>query len=77
MHITHTPEHNIGYIRFAKEQGKVARTIILSNDMHVDIAADGSIYGIELMNANEQLKGDVAAIIYENQQTHQRQELPL
>ena len=77
MHITHDPENNVGYIRIADEKRKIAKTIEISGDVNIDVLSDGSIYGIELLNANEQLRGDISAIIYENQQTHQRQELPL
>jgi uncharacterized protein YuzE len=76
MHITYDPEHNIGYIRLKETQGKVARTLSISEDMNIDMAADGSIYGIELLNANEQLKGKESAIIID-QHNHQRRELPL
>ncbi len=77
MHITYDPDHNIGYIRFKKRRGKVARTICLSSDMNIDIAADGSIYGIELMDANNQLMGDKSKLIVENQSNHKLQELRL
>jgi uncharacterized protein YuzE len=30
----------------------------MSDSLNVDIAPDGTIYGIELLNANEQLRGD-------------------
>lgn len=77
MHITYNPENNIGYIRFSPERGKVAKTLEISGDLNIDISSDGSIYGIELLNANEQLRGDVAKIVLENQHTHQFSELPL
>ena len=77
MHITYDPDHNIGYIRFKKKRGKVARTLCISSDLNIDIAADGSIYGIELMNANEQLMGDKGSLTIENQHNHKMQELRL
>ena len=30
----------------------------MSDSLNVDIAPDGTIYGIELLNANQQLRGD-------------------
>ncbi|MEH2193825.1 MAG: DUF2283 domain-containing protein [Nostoc sp.] len=33
-------------------------TIQVSGEMNVDIAPDGTIYGIELLNANQQLGAD-------------------
>jgi len=77
MYISYNPDHNIGYIRFKDTQGKVANTISLSGDLNVDMADDGSIYGIELLNANEQLKGTGTAIIVENQQSHILRELQI
>lgn len=77
MHITYDPDHNIGYIRFKKKRGKVVKTICLSGDINVDISADGSIYGIELMNANEQLMGEKSKLTVENQHSHKIQELRL
>jgi uncharacterized protein YuzE len=32
-------------------------TIPVSEDLNVDIVPDGTVYGIELLNANEQLRG--------------------
>lgn len=77
MHITYDPEHNVGYIRLKPAEGKVAQTVTLSEDVNIDMAADGTVYGIELLNANEQIKGMGSAIVFENQQSHQTQELPL
>lgn len=33
-------------------------SIRLSDELVVDIAPDGTVYGIELLNANEQLQGE-------------------
>ncbi len=54
MKLTYDPELNIAYIRFKNKRGKV-RTVSVSDELNVDIAADGSIYGMELLNANHQL----------------------
>ena len=54
MKLTYDPESNIAYIRFKSKRGKV-RTVSVSDDLNVDIASDGSIYGLELLNANHQL----------------------
>jgi uncharacterized protein YuzE len=37
----------------------------LSDAINVDMAADGTVYGIELLNANEQLKEDHGNLIVE------------
>lgn len=54
MEIRYDPKHNIAYIRFRTSDEQV-ETIQLSDEVLVDIAADGRIFGVELLNANEQL----------------------
>jgi len=77
MHMTYNPEHNIGYIRFKEKQGQVAQTICLSSDVNVDMSSDGTIYGIELLNANEQLGADGAFMQFVNTTTNKTQEITL
>jgi uncharacterized protein YuzE len=57
MKLTYDPRHNIGYLRFHEKTPEV-ETFQLSDALNVDIAPDGTVYGIELLNANEQLRGD-------------------
>jgi uncharacterized protein YuzE len=66
MKLTYDPEANIAYISLRKKRSKV-RTIQVSDELNIDLAADGSIYGIELLNANSQLSADRKSIIVENQ----------
>ncbi|HEX4706949.1 MAG TPA: DUF2283 domain-containing protein [Candidatus Udaeobacter sp.] len=40
------------------EKTAEVETIQVSDSLNVDIAPDGTIYGIELLNANQQLGGD-------------------
>lgn len=49
------PRYNIADIRFREEVAEV-ESIRLSDELVVDIAPDGTVYGIELLNANEQLQ---------------------
>lgn len=56
MKLTYDPKYNIAYITLRAKRGKV-RTLSLSDEVNVDIASDGTLYGIELLNANKQLKG--------------------
>jgi uncharacterized protein YuzE len=53
--LTYDPAYNIAYIRL-REKREPVETIRLSDEINVDIAADGTVYGIELLNANAQLK---------------------
>jgi uncharacterized protein YuzE len=55
MKLTYDPDMKIAYIRFRAKRGKV-RTVSVSDELNVDIAPDGSIYGLELLNANLQRK---------------------
>ena len=68
------PKYNVAYIRFHEKQGQVT-TIKISDDMNIDIAPDGTVYGVELLNANEQLTRDHGALIVES--GGQRQEITL
>jgi len=73
--LTYDPEFNIAYIQLRPRPAKV-RTVQVSDELNVDIAADGSIYGIELLNANEQLaKGK--NVVLENVTTGRREKLSL
>ena len=42
-------------MRLRPKAGRV-ENIPVSGELNVDIAPDGSVYGIELLNANEQLR---------------------
>lgn len=54
MEIKYDPKYNIAYMRFRTSDEQV-ETVRLSDEVLVDIAADGRIFGLELLNANEQL----------------------
>ena len=53
MRLTLDPRYNVAYIHLRAKRRKV-RTVRVSDELNVDLAADGTIYGIELLNANEQ-----------------------
>ena len=61
MRLTYDPRYNIGYLRFREEDAEV-ESIRLSDELIVDMAPDGTVYGIELLNANEQLRGELLVI---------------
>jgi uncharacterized protein YuzE len=54
MYLTYDSELNIAYIRFRKKTAKVT-TLAVSDDLNVDFDKSGRVYGIELLNANQQL----------------------
>ncbi|MEG5058741.1 DUF2283 domain-containing protein [Microcoleus sp. A2-C5] len=57
MKLTYAPRYNVAYI-YLKEKNAQVETIQVSDQMNVDIAPDGTIYGIELLNANQLLGAD-------------------
>lgn len=77
MQLTYDPRHNIAYLRFHEKTAEV-ETIRVSDELNVDIAPDGTIYGVELLNTNEQLRaGDAGALVVINEALGERQEIPL
>lgn len=54
MKITYDPQQNVAYIRFREKRAEV-ETLRISDDLNIDLTPDGTVYGIELLNANEQL----------------------
>ena len=77
MKLTYDPRYNIAYIRFQEKRAEV-ETIRLSDELVVDIAPDGTVYGIELLNANEQLqREDRGELVVVNEATGEQAELPL
>ncbi|MBI4714691.1 MAG: DUF2283 domain-containing protein [Nitrospirae bacterium] len=77
MKLTYDPRYNIAYLRFHEKTAEV-ETIRVSDELNVDIAPDGTIYGIELLNANEQLrKEDKGKFLVINEATGEQAEVPL
>lgn len=77
MKLTYDPRYNIAYLRL-REKLEQVQTIQLSDQLNVDIAPDGMVYGIELLNANEQLAGeDQGNLVLINEALGKRQEIPL
>jgi len=77
MRLTYDPRYNIAYLRL-RNKGADVETIRLSNQLNVDIAPDGSVYGIELLNANEQLSGeDNGTLVVVNEASLDRSEITL
>ena len=77
MKFTYDPRYTIAYIRFQEKVAEV-EAIRLSDELVVDIAPDGTIYGIELLNANEQVgREDAGELIVVNEATGKRAEVSL
>ena len=56
MKLSYDREHNIAYIRLRGRRDEI-ETLRISDELNVDMAPDGKVYGFELLNANEQLTG--------------------
>ncbi len=75
MKITYDHKFNIAYVALKNKPTKV-NSIKLSDDLVVDMAADGTIYGFELLNANEQLqKSDDGKLLFINQLSGHEQQI--
>jgi uncharacterized protein YuzE len=77
MQLTYDPRYNIAYLRLHKKTEQV-ETIHVSDELNIDIAPDGTVYGIELLNANVQLGAeDQGKLIVINEALGERREIPL
>jgi len=77
MQLTYDPELNIAYIRLRKKRAKVT-TIVVSDELNVDMDEDGRVYGIELLNANQQLGTErIKTLIVENSLSGKKTQLSL
>ncbi len=75
MNLTYDPRYNVAYIRLREKTAQV-ETVKISDELNVDLAPDGTVYGIELLDANRQLL-DAAhgKLVVENEATGQKAEL--
>ncbi len=55
MKLTYDPRYNIAYIAL-RDKTEQVETVHISEELNIDLAPDGTVYGIELLNANEQLQ---------------------
>jgi uncharacterized protein YuzE len=77
MRLTHDPRYNIAYIRLQEKQAQV-QTLRISDELNIDLAPNGTVYGIELLNANEQLyREDKGKLLLVNEATGEQNELLL
>jgi uncharacterized protein YuzE len=77
MKIIYDPRRNIAYIRLHDKTAQVD-TIRVSDELNVDLAPDGTVYGIELLNANEQLlRVDQGKLVVINEALGGSQEISL
>jgi uncharacterized protein YuzE len=75
MKVTIDPRRNVAYIHL-REKTEEVETIRISDELVLDIAPDGRIYGIELLNANEQI-GTLDMLSVLDESTGRAIEVPL
>ncbi|MDP2645313.1 MAG: DUF2283 domain-containing protein [Desulfobacterales bacterium] len=77
MKLTYDPRYNIAYLRLHEKSAEV-ETIRISDALNIDLAPDGTIYGLELLNANEQLRSeDEGKLLVINEATGDKSEISL
>jgi uncharacterized protein YuzE len=76
MKLTYDSKHNIAYLRLADTSAEV-ETLHLSDEINVDLSPDGKVYGIELLNANGQLRSLLGKLVVENEETGETIEVAL
>jgi uncharacterized protein YuzE len=73
--LTYDAKANVAYIRLREKRGDV-ETIQITGDFLVDIDEGGGVVGIELLNANQQLKeSDDGRFIFVNPLSGEEAEL--
>ena len=78
MQLSYDPRRNIAYLRLREQDGSQVETIQLSDEVNVDLAPDGTLYGIELLNANAQLHAsDGGRFVIIDEVAGRRVEVPL
>ncbi|HOC89865.1 MAG TPA: DUF2283 domain-containing protein [bacterium] len=76
MKLSYDPKLNVAYIKFQDRRATV-QSLRLSDELILDISADGKIYGLELLNASEQLQTEDGYLHLFNEFTGQKAELAL
>ena len=77
MKFCYAPRRNVAYFKFQTRQTDV-ESIQVSDELVVDMTPDGKIFGIELLNANEQLTSEGPRFLeVVNGSPGQRTEFPL
>lgn len=77
MKLSYDLRYNIAYICFHTKPAQV-ETIKISDELNIDLSPNGTIYGIELLNANEQLRDEkVSQLLVVNEATGKKTEVPI
>lgn len=75
--LSYDPRYNIAYIQLREKTNQI-ETLRISDELNIDISSDGKIYGIELLNANEQLQiMNGGEFVLTDESTHKTVKLPI
>ena len=75
MKLTYDPRYNIAYLQL-REKKETVDFIKISEELIVDIATDGTVYGIEFLNAKKQLQDKNSLhLLFVNESTGEEKEL--
>jgi uncharacterized protein YuzE len=78
VQLSYDPQRNIAYLRLRDSAGVEVETLRLSDEVNIDLAPDGIVYGIELLNANAQLRAtDGGRLVVVDEAAGRRVEVPL
>ena len=78
MKITYDPRYNIAYIQLREKNHAKVDSIKVSEELIIDISADGTVYGIELLNANQQLQNKQSPhLLFINEATGEENQMNL
>ena len=78
MQLSYDASRNIAYLRLRESVGVQVGTVRLSDEVNVDLAPDGTVYGIELLNAKAQLRAaDGERFVVVDEVAGHRIEVPL
>jgi uncharacterized protein YuzE len=77
MRLTYDPKYNIAYLKFQEKSAEVV-TLKVSDELNIDLTSDGTVYGVELVNANEQInRQDEGKFLLINEVTGEKAEIAL
>lgn len=77
MKISYDSSYNIAYIHL-REKGAEVETVRITDELNIDLSPDGKVYGIELLNANEQLEiMEQIKFTFINEKNNTQIELPI
>lgn len=76
MRLTYDPRYNIAYLAL-RDKTEQVETIRVSDELNIDLAPDGTIYGIELLNASKQLGADNGGFTIVNEASGRSSAVPI